>query len=89
MMPLRFGTFEFDAATLELRRDGRLVKLEPQPARALARLLDTPDVERLVAEAGTGASLAELVDHVESSVRRDGGAALSDDLAILALRIAP
>ena len=34
-----FGTFAFDDATLELTRDGRRVALEPQPARALARLL--------------------------------------------------
>lgn len=34
-----FGTFAFDDATLELTREGRRVHLEPQPARALARLL--------------------------------------------------
>jgi DNA-binding winged helix-turn-helix (wHTH) protein/TolB-like protein len=38
----RFGTFEFDPTSLELRRGGRLVKLEPQPARALAALLARP-----------------------------------------------
>jgi DNA-binding winged helix-turn-helix (wHTH) protein/TolB-like protein len=36
---LQFGTFEFDDQSLELRRGGRLVALEPQPARALAILL--------------------------------------------------
>jgi DNA-binding winged helix-turn-helix (wHTH) protein/TolB-like protein len=36
---LQFGTFEFDDESLELRRGGRLVALEPQPARALAILL--------------------------------------------------
>lgn len=35
-----FGVFEFDAASGELRRSGRLVALEPQPARALALLLE-------------------------------------------------
>jgi DNA-binding winged helix-turn-helix (wHTH) protein/TolB-like protein len=35
----RFGLFEFDDAAGELRRQGRLVRLEPQPARALALLL--------------------------------------------------
>jgi DNA-binding winged helix-turn-helix (wHTH) protein/TolB-like protein len=35
----RFGTFEFDAASGELRKNGRSVALEPQPARALALLL--------------------------------------------------
>jgi DNA-binding winged helix-turn-helix (wHTH) protein/TolB-like protein len=36
----RFGVFEFNGATLELRRNGAVVPIEPQPARALARLLD-------------------------------------------------
>jgi DNA-binding winged helix-turn-helix (wHTH) protein/TolB-like protein len=35
----RFGLFEFDDTAGELRRQGRLVRLEPQPARALALLL--------------------------------------------------
>jgi DNA-binding winged helix-turn-helix (wHTH) protein/TolB-like protein len=34
-----FGTFRFDAASLELSREGRPVRLEPQPARALAVLV--------------------------------------------------
>jgi len=34
-----FGAFEFDARTGELRRDGRRLRLEPQPARALDLLL--------------------------------------------------
>lgn len=35
-----FGVFEFDAKSGELRRNGRLVALEPQPARALGLLLE-------------------------------------------------
>lgn len=35
----RFGVFEFDGATGELRKTGRLVRLRPQPARALEHLL--------------------------------------------------
>ena len=35
----RFGVFEFNGATLELRRNGTPVSIEPQPARALSRLL--------------------------------------------------
>ena len=35
----RFGTFEFDADSGELRKNGRAVSLEPQPAKALALLL--------------------------------------------------
>ena len=39
----RFGVFEFDSGTSELRKSGRVVALEPQPARALARLLARAD----------------------------------------------
>jgi DNA-binding winged helix-turn-helix (wHTH) protein/TolB-like protein len=35
-----FGDFEFDAASGELRRGGENVRLEPQPARVLAVLLE-------------------------------------------------
>lgn len=41
-MVYRFGLFEFDAAAGELRRQGRLIRIEPQPARALALLLSRP-----------------------------------------------
>jgi DNA-binding winged helix-turn-helix (wHTH) protein len=37
--PFRFADFEFDAATGELRHRGATVRLEPQPAKALALLL--------------------------------------------------
>jgi DNA-binding winged helix-turn-helix (wHTH) protein/TolB-like protein len=36
---LRFGQFDFAPATGELRRDGRPVRLQPQPRRVLALLL--------------------------------------------------
>lgn len=39
----RFGVFEFDAATLELRREGRLVRLPVQPARVVAFLVQHAD----------------------------------------------
>jgi DNA-binding winged helix-turn-helix (wHTH) protein/TolB-like protein len=35
----KFGIFDFDADSGELRKNGRLVALEPQPAKALALLL--------------------------------------------------
>lgn len=38
----RFGTFEFDRETGELRRNGRVIALEPQPAKALGLLLSKP-----------------------------------------------
>jgi DNA-binding winged helix-turn-helix (wHTH) protein/TolB-like protein len=36
----RFGPFEFDAATRELRRNGDIVKLQSQPAQVLAVLIE-------------------------------------------------
>src|SRR5689334_12224850 len=38
-MIYRFGVFEFDAERGELRKNGRTVALEPQPAKALTLLL--------------------------------------------------
>lgn len=38
----RFGVFEFDAETLELRKGGRSVALRPQPLRILGELLARP-----------------------------------------------
>ena len=38
-MVQKFGTFEFDTHSHELCKNGRVVALEPQPARALALLL--------------------------------------------------
>jgi DNA-binding winged helix-turn-helix (wHTH) protein/TolB-like protein len=38
-MVFRFGVFEFDPDSGELRKNGRAAPLEPQPARALALLL--------------------------------------------------
>jgi DNA-binding winged helix-turn-helix (wHTH) protein/TolB-like protein len=35
----RFGVFEFDSDSVELRKNGRAIALEPQPAKALALLL--------------------------------------------------
>ncbi len=39
----RFGVFEFDAETLELRRQGAIVHLQSQPARVLACLIQSSD----------------------------------------------
>lgn len=40
--PLRFGNFEADLKTGELRKNGRPVKLQPQPFKVLALLLERP-----------------------------------------------
>jgi DNA-binding winged helix-turn-helix (wHTH) protein/TolB-like protein len=37
---IRFGLFEFDTATRELRREGVLVRLQSQPAQVLAYLIE-------------------------------------------------
>lgn len=39
MTRVRFGVFDFDAATGELRRNGAPVRLPPQPARVLSLLV--------------------------------------------------
>ncbi len=39
---VRFGTFEFDVSTSELRSKGRRVALQSQPAQVLALLLSNP-----------------------------------------------
>ncbi|MFN8060717.1 MAG: winged helix-turn-helix domain-containing protein [Vicinamibacterales bacterium] len=39
---VRFGVFEFEPVTGELRRNGRTVALQPQPSRVLAVLLERP-----------------------------------------------
>jgi DNA-binding winged helix-turn-helix (wHTH) protein/TolB-like protein len=39
----RFGVFEFDSETLELRRKGAIVHLQSQPARVLACLIQSSD----------------------------------------------
>jgi Tol biopolymer transport system component len=41
---VRFGLFEADLAAGELRREGRIVKLQDQPFRLLALLLEQPGV---------------------------------------------
>ena len=40
----RFGVFDFDGLTLELRKNGRNVPVRPQPLKVLALLLQRPGV---------------------------------------------
>ena len=37
---LRFGDFEFDSVSGKLFREGRIVKIQPQPLRVLTVLLE-------------------------------------------------
>ena len=41
---LGFGTFRLDTRALELRRDGRRMRIRPQPCRVLAMLASRPGV---------------------------------------------
>lgn len=41
--PLRFGPFELDLRTRELRKDGRRIRLQDKPFEVLATLLDRPN----------------------------------------------
>src|SRR5688572_13708126 len=40
--PIRFGTFELDPSSGELRRNGRRVPLQGQPAQVLCQLASNP-----------------------------------------------
>lgn len=62
-MLYRFGLFEFDAASGELRKHGRQVRLEPQPARALALLLGRPG--EVISREQMRAHLWEAGTHVD------------------------
>src|SRR5580692_10477261 len=42
MSLIRFGEFELDEQTLELRRNGASIRIQQQPARVLAFLLKHP-----------------------------------------------
>lgn len=80
----RFGTFEFDATKLELRREGVLVRLQAQPAQVLACLAERANQVVLREE------LCQAVWGNKTFVDFDGGlnfcisqlrAALQDDSA--------
>ena len=58
----RFGTFEFESDSGELRKNGRAVALEPQPSKALALLLS---------RAGEVVSRDELRDAIWGSTHVD------------------
>lgn len=62
-MTYRFGLFEFDAASGELRKQGRLVRIEPQPSRALACLLE--QAGRVVSREDMRAQVWDAGTHVD------------------------
>jgi DNA-binding winged helix-turn-helix (wHTH) protein len=64
---IRFGAFEFDPLTRELRLDGNLVRLQAQPSQVLAALLASPG------EVVSRESLRQLVWGRETHVDFENG----------------
>jgi DNA-binding winged helix-turn-helix (wHTH) protein/TolB-like protein/Tfp pilus assembly protein PilF len=79
--PLRFGTFEIDCVSGELRRNGSLVRLQPQPFKVLLLLARNPgeivDRDRLRQEiwGGTTVDFDRSLNVCIAQIR----SALSDD----------
>ena len=78
---VRFGPFQLDVGSGELRKSGRILKLQPQPARVLALLVERPggmvsrdDIRRLLWGDSTHVDYDLSVDYCVSRIR----AALSD-----------
>ena len=78
----RFGVFEFDPETPELRKSGRLVRLRPQGLKLLRLLISRPreviareDIARFLWDAGVFVDFDQGVNHTVKQVR----AALGDD----------
>ena len=77
----RFGVFEFDGRTLELRKAGRLIAIRPQPLKLLALLLARPndlvtrdDLQRALWGGDTFVDFEQGVNHAVRELR----AALGD-----------
>ena len=78
----RFGVFEFDSETPELRKSGRLVRVRPQGLKLLKLLVSRPreviareDIARFLWDAGVFVDFEEGVNHTIKQLR----AALGDD----------
>ncbi len=78
---LRFGAFELDLRAGELRRDGHLVRIQPQPLRVLALLASRPgevvtreEIQRQVWPAGTFVDFEQSLNFCVRQIR----AALGD-----------
>jgi TolB-like protein/DNA-binding winged helix-turn-helix (wHTH) protein/tetratricopeptide (TPR) repeat protein len=78
----RFGVFEFDAQTPELRKAGRLVRLRPQGLKLLTLLMSRPrevidreEIARWLWDADVFVDVEQGVNHTIKQVR----AALGDD----------
>jgi len=78
----RFGVFEFDPATSELRKAGRLVRLRPQGLKLLTLLVTRPreviprdEIARSLWDGGVYVDFEQGLNHIVQQVR----AALGDD----------
>jgi len=75
---VHFGAFELDLRTLELRRSGVLVRLQPQPARALALLArragDLVTREEIRAEVWDASTFVDFDQGLNFCVRQIRGA---------------
>src|SRR5678815_410433 len=73
---LRFGVFEFDAQALELRKNGRLLSVRPQPLTLLALLLERPgdlvsrdEIQRALWPGDTFVDFEQGVNHAIRELR--------------------
>jgi len=72
----RFGVFDFDGLTLELRKNGRSVPVRPQPLKVLALLLERPgeivsrdDLQRALWGGETFVDFEQGVNHAIRELR--------------------
>ena len=72
--PYRFGSFEFDPQTRELRKQGLRVRLEGQPAAILAFLLERPNElvtrEELQKKLWLGDTYVDFEQSLNAAIRR-------------------
>ena len=78
----RFGVFEFDAQTPELRKAGRLVRLRPQGLKLLTLLMSRPlevidreEIAKWLWDADVFDDVEEGVNHTMESRRPDASEA--------------
>jgi DNA-binding winged helix-turn-helix (wHTH) protein/TolB-like protein len=72
----RFGIFAFDSAALELRKDGRVVRVRPQSLKLLSLLLARPgevvsrdEIQRSLWDEGTFVDFEQGVNHAVRELR--------------------
>jgi DNA-binding winged helix-turn-helix (wHTH) protein len=83
----RFGSFELDVGTAELRRDGRRVKLQPQPFRLLVLFTSRPgslvtreEIRRQLWPDGTFVDFDQSVSFAVKQIREALGDSAADQV---------